>query len=79
MEFKERRIDIIARKPVDHFITLTTGIETGQPETKREDLPSLRCDACNESIPDGSKALAVTFWRGQEPEFWEHEYDAQTP
>ena len=34
----------------------------------------MACDGCGEQLPDGSKAMAITTWRGDEPGEWEHEY-----
>lgn len=57
-----RQVNIKAKKPAEHFIVLN-GV--------REDLPVMLCDLCNGPIPDGSKAVAVTQWRGPEPARWE--------
>jgi len=63
-----RTVNIIAKKPPEHFITAGT---------KRTDLPTLLCDQCGQIIPDGHPAVAYTAWRGPtEPENWEAKYTA---
>lgn len=45
---------------------------------KRETLSAIHCDRCNETIPDGSPAVAVTTWntnREGEPRAWEGQYE----
>lgn len=69
MGWKLRFREITAYKPAEH----TLGID-GQ-EFK---LQGLVCDQCNVKIPDGSKAVAMTQWRGKEPEDWEAEYENPT-
>lgn len=38
-------------------------------------VPILVCDHCNDEIPEGTPAVAVTIWEASgEPEDWEKEY-----
>ncbi|HEU4343711.1 MAG TPA: hypothetical protein VFU31_19345 [Candidatus Binatia bacterium] len=66
MGFKKRLVHLLAKKPADHAITIN-----GE---KQEQLPSILCDDCGEPIADGSPAVAVSMWRGDEPGNWEQEY-----
>lgn len=64
-----RKKEIVAKKPAEHNIEVHAGFEkTIIP------VPFLVCDFCNGKIEDGSKAVAVTSWRGEEPGDWEQEY-----
>lgn len=65
--FHERRVPIVrARKPPGHHITIN-GVA-------QDELKTLLCDGCSEPIPDGQPAVAVTYWRRNEPDFWEVDY-----
>ncbi|SRR6266540_1539756 len=69
--WKIRRIEGTVKKPKDHFIEIHT---LGQQQ-KKINIPILRCDNCDIDIIDGSKAFAVTYWRGEiPPGYWESEY-----
>jgi hypothetical protein len=76
MGFNRRRVVIErARKPQDHAISTFVGESLGAMKLESvEQLASLVCDHCNEPIKDGSKCVAVTMWREQEPEPWENDY-----
>lgn len=61
----------VARKPAIHEVKIYTA---GVLDTT-ESLPTLCCDNCGESIPDGTTCVAITMWRdggliGQ----WEYEF-----
>lgn len=72
--FHRRTVDLLAKKPAEHGITVIEGGKTTYTE-----LRSLMCDTCNEPITDGTGAVAVTYWnenREGEPGNWEKEYQA---
>lgn len=70
MGFHRRRVHLKAKKPAEHFMEIID--DTG---TKRQYLAALACDGCGVYIPDGSDAVAVTMWRGDnEIGAWEQEY-----
>ncbi len=67
-----------AKKPEVHQIKTSVGdsLETLKL-VEIEDLPTIRCDHCNQPIPDGTECVAITQWRmGREPEpdNWEPEF-----
>ena len=67
MDWHQRIVRIKAHKPASHGIQINS-------EPKIE-LPSIMCDLCNERIQDGTEALAITMYRGdEEPRDWEGEY-----
>lgn len=74
--WKRRVIQGVVHKPDVHEIHIRSGTPwapTG-PETVIP-LPSLMCDLCGEPIPDGTKAMAITQWKGEtEPLLWEREF-----
>ena|SRR5258705_11629372 len=59
-----------AQKPQKHQIVIRT--DNKPPEIIP--LAILLCDLCSDEIADGAEAVAFTFWRGDEPEAWEHEF-----
>lgn len=63
--WKQRTLTGFAKKPKEHFLLING---------ERHDLHSLICDQCGGEIKDGTKAIGVTMWRGEEPDTWEHEY-----
>lgn len=67
--FHRRITYLLARKPVDHGITIT-----GDGVSKTEQLNSLICDGCGLPIPDGQECVAITMYRGPEPGMWEPEF-----
>ncbi|MDE2096122.1 MAG: hypothetical protein KGL39_02680 [Patescibacteria group bacterium] len=74
--FHRRVVEIVARKPDGHKITVLAGNDLGDLKVEKVTaLPSLMCDRCGEPIPDGAPCKAVTVWRGPEPEMWEHEFN----
>lgn len=68
--WKRRLVPLLAKKPADHAI-FVNGVK--QPQ-----LASILCDNCGEAIADGSPAVAVSMWLGQEMDAWEHEYGQVT-
>lgn len=69
-----RKLQGLAHKPPVHNTTTTT-IEKGRQTMKViEELPTLLCDLCGKSLPDGTPAIATTQWRSVEPPDWESEY-----
>ena len=70
----QRTVALTARKPPEHYVEETV-IEPGKsPKVTRTDLPTLVCDLCGQPIPDGTRCVAITMWRGTEPEPWEGNY-----
>ena len=67
---KMRKVEGKAHRPKVHQIKV---IVDGQEESVT-DVPVLLCDLCNEVIPDGTQAVALTMWRGPEPDRWEGTY-----
>lgn len=71
--FKLRVVEMPAvKKPEEHGFTITSA-----EGSQYESLSSIRCDACNADIADGSPAVGVTMWRPSrepEPRNWEGEY-----
>jgi hypothetical protein len=75
MGFKRRIVEITAKKPDDHKIEVFEGDNLASLESVEvRHLPSLMCDHCGASISNGSRAFAVTMWRGEEPRNWESDY-----
>lgn len=68
---KMRKVHINeTKRPDRHEIVISDG-ET----THRIPAPILVCDHCNDEIPEGTPAVAVTVWEASgEPENWEKEY-----
>ena len=66
---KMRKVHIKAKRPENLEIRINAG-----NETHTIPVPILVCDHCNEEIKEGSPAVAVTLYEGQEPENWESEY-----
>lgn len=62
----KRSVKLIAKKPEDHAITING--------KKQPQMETLRCDHCGEPIPDGTKAVAITMWRGSPIGNWEQEF-----
>lgn len=77
MLMEERRIEIDeARRPPDLTIT-TTVTEGGKTTRNVEPVPVMKCDCCNGAIEEGTPCVAVTHWRGPQPQPWEQEYAKQ--
>lgn len=73
--FQQRRIELTVRKPEKHGITVYAGDSMADLKVeKHEELATIVCDRCGTALPDGSPAIAVTTWRGEEPAEWESEY-----
>ena len=73
--WKMRKVRINPTKPEGMEITVSSG--NGPEDMKVESripVPHLVCDMCNVTIPDGTPAMAITMWNGQEPPQWENEY-----
>lgn len=67
MGFHERRISLTATKPPGLAVVVN-----GVPHPVRQ----MKCDACGLPIPNGTKlCVAVTHWRGEEPDRWEEPYE----
>lgn len=64
--FKQRVVELIAKKPADHAITEISG---GVANTTQ--LPTIACDNCGKPIPDGTRCTAISVWRGGEMAAWE--------
>lgn len=59
--------------PAGHGMTIIA--EGGLPV--REALSSIHCDLCNNKLPAGERAIAVTTWRSErepEPDSWEDQF-----
>lgn len=75
MGFHRRRVEIMAKKPAELERKTYEGKSMADLRlVKVETLPSLLCDGCGCKIDDGTKAIAVTMWRGDEPARWEDQY-----
>ena len=52
-----RKVKFIAIRPEGMEITITAG-----DEVSHIPVPHLVCDLCNDYIPNGSPAIAITMW-----------------
>ncbi len=77
MGFHRRVVDIIARKPDDHTVSVYAGDSMDKLKLEKTiQVPSLVCDCCGRDIADGEPCKAVTMWRGPvPPEIWETAYN----
>jgi len=73
---RSRVVEIEAKKPERHTITLKTGDTLEDLRTVAvEHLSSIMCDTCGQPIPDGERCFAITIWRTpNEPPAWEKDY-----
>jgi len=72
--WKMRRVTIEKAKVPDHH---QIEIHAGDQPVHIIPVPMLVCDGCNDEIPVGGKAVAVTMWQASqedEPGNWEEEF-----
>jgi len=73
--FQVRVVLIEVKKPEQHGIDVYEGNSlSAMALTKHEELPAIMCDDCNQAIPDGTRAYAISMWRGGEMGAWEQEF-----
>jgi hypothetical protein len=75
--FQMRKVNLTARKPENMNIEIHATGGPGPDEHQTIPVNELVCDHCNDSIPNGHEAVAVTMWdknREETPGDWEQSY-----
>lgn len=63
--WQQRTVTLIVKKPAVHQVKVND---------EPIDLVSILCDSCGKPIPNGTRAVAITSWRGVPISNWESEY-----
>lgn len=75
--WKMRKVNIKAKVPTDgsHRIEISVGFPGDNEPTDVIPVLMIVCDQCNDEIPEGADAVAVSMWRpGDEMTDWEKAY-----
>lgn len=73
--YQIKKVILEAHKPKDLHIEVASGGSFDNMKTHTIiPIDVMVCDLCNDAIYDGSPAVAITMWRGKEPDPWWLEY-----